>query len=234
MQGAELFLFVPSLLFFATTASYLDFRYRKIPNALVVRILAVSVILNSVFFSDFTNSGKMGIFFAFVIVSALISLLLWLVDFWKPGDVKFYTAMSTLIHPTSSSQFLTPLLCFLILSIAATVLEALVTRKFEFRPRFSPGMLLPVVISPFMASLGVSAFPIFFMLFFLGQKLEKLKVPIAAAALVAFLMSPARALQALASTFTFFLVSSIRFKGHLPSAPFISASFIYLLVWGGI
>ena len=61
----------------------------------------------------------------------------------------------------------------------------------------------------------------------------RFKVPIVAATAFAVFFSPETAFQSLLMTTVFFAVSSLKFKGHLPSAPFISVSFIYFLAMVG-
>ena len=225
-------LFFPSVLLFSLAASYTDIRLHRVPNSLIFRILAVSLFLNLLYFID-TGEGLL-VYLAFVAVSALASLVLYLVDFWKPGDVKFYTALSTLVHPTEFSQFLLPLLGFLLLSIAATIVEAAVTRKFRFDPKPSVGMLLPVAVAPLMPLLGVSSLAVIFVMFFIGEKVKRLKLPILAVFFISLLLFPLQAIKALLFTVPLFLASSFKFEGHFPSVPFISASFIYLLASGKI
>jgi Flp pilus assembly protein protease CpaA len=233
MPGAELLLFGPSMLIFTAAASLVDWKHHKIPNALVLRILAVSAVLNTVYFAT-REFGQLFLFLAFVAVSGAASVTLWLLDFWKPGDVKFYTALSTLVHPPQPSMFLAPLLGFIVLSVLATLLEALLTRKVEFRPEPKAGMLLPVALSPMIALLGISSLPAIFIMLFLGSKLDKFKTVIVAAAILSMAVFPAAALKSLAVAAVFFVLASFRFRGRLPSAPFISASFIYLVAIGKI
>ena len=232
MLSAEVLLFAPLLIFFSVIATYTDTKYKKIPNALILRIFASSFLLNLIYF--FSGNGQLLTYLAFILVSATVSIVLWLLEFWSPGDVKFYTALSTMVHPISASSFFLPLLVFLVLSIIVTVLEAIITRKFSFQINFSFGMLLPMALTPFLSFLGLSFIPLVFILFFFGSKFEKFKNTIIVLSILSFIAFPLSALKILAFTLMFFLANSLKFKGRMISAPFISVSFIYLLVFATI
>ncbi|MBR9689443.1 MAG: hypothetical protein GOV01_00915 [Candidatus Altiarchaeota archaeon] len=231
MLSAELLLFLPVIVLFSIIASYSDFKHKKIPNSLILRMLGVSIILNLVYFRK-TQLGNLFFYLIFVLVSLLVAIGLWLLDFWKAGDVKFYFALSTLVHPSNTSRFLLPLFAFLILSFVITLIEVILTRKFKFEPKFSIGLILPVVLAPFMEFLGASALPAVFLVYFIGTKIKKVLQIFAILTIPVLILYPQQAFSALLVTFGFFLLMSLKFEGETPSAPMLSASFIYLLVFG--
>lgn len=234
MLSASKIIFGPSLVIVSLIASYYDTKSKKVPNWLISKSLMISAALNIMFF---TMTRVPYLFIPFILnisISAVIALVLWLLDFWKPGDVKLYFTLSTFLHPFDTSLILQPLIIFIVLSIVVTVLEAAVLRNFEFKLRISRGMLLPVVISPIISFIGLNRLAIFFIFFLLGNRLKRFRTPILIGAILAFLISPFQVLRTLAFLSIFVLAGSIKFKGHFPSAPFISASFIYLLILEGV
>ncbi|MBR9680933.1 MAG: hypothetical protein GOU98_03865 [Candidatus Altiarchaeota archaeon] len=227
MQLAEILLFLPSILIFSIIASYTDMRSRKIKNTLIIRMLLVSFILNVFYFSK--NQGLL-FYLAFIIVSFLLALILWWFDFWKAGDVKFYFALSTFLHPKSTTLFLLPFLGFLAFSIIITVFEGILTKTIEFKLNFSWGLLLPVAAAPLISILGMNALVIVFSLYYVGSKLKIARKFMIYLAVFMFIVQPLNSIKALSASFLFFLASAFKFKGNLPSAPMISASFIYTLI----
>ena len=234
MLSASKLIFGPSAVVISLIASYYDIKSKKVPNWLISNSLIVSLALNIMFF---TTSRVPYLIFPFILnilVSAAIAIILLVLDFWRPGDVKLYFALSTFLHPFESGLILKPLMIFIILSIIATVLEAVLLRNFEFKLQLSKGMLLPVVVSPVISFIGINRLVIFFIFFLLGNRLKRFETPITVCAIMAFLISPFQVLRTLAFLSIFVIAGSIKFKGHFPSSPFISASFIYLLIFEGV
>ena len=182
------------------------------------------------FFMNFFDLSVFLKYLGFIFISFLIPFLLWHFDFWKAGDAKFYFVLSTMVHPTSSLT-LQPLIIFLILSVMVSLVESILNRTFEFKPSFNVGFLLPLVFVPFLSFSGY-IFPFSILLMLIGNKLRKFEVPIIIVSLVIFFMMPGQSLKMLVYPFLLFIFSSIKFKGHFPSAPFISVSFIYFLIFG--
>lgn len=231
MLSASKVIFGPSLVVVSLIAAFYDIRLKKVPNWLISKALVASAALNLVFFAT-ARSGYLFLpFIVGLLLASVVAVALWLLDFWKPGDVKLYFTLSTFLHPLDSGLFLKPLVVFIFLSILATLLEAAVLRNFSFKLNLNPGMLFPVALSPILSLVNINRLAVFFILFLLGGRLGRFKKPIIVGAALAFLISPLQVLQNLAFLSVFVLASSIKFKGHLPSAPFISASFIYLLVF---
>lgn len=227
MSSAKLVLFGPALLVFALAGSYFDIKQKKVPNGLVARIFLVSAILNAFYFFNVGSTSWLLFYLAHVAVSAGMALLLWWLGFWKPGDVKFYGAMATLLHPLDTSRFFHPFIGFLLLCIVATLVEAAVTGNWKFEPNFSVALLMPVALSPIMSFFSLNALVFLLLIMLLGRHLRKLKAPLLAFSAVALLLNPLKALGTLALSAGFFLASSIKFKGELPSVPFMSASFAF-------
>ena len=227
MQLAEILLFLPSVLLFSALASYTDIKEKKIKNVLILRMLLVSLILNLFYFS--TNKGFV-FYLAFVGVSTLLALILWWFNFWEAGDVKFYFALSTFIHPKSTTLFLLPFLGFLLLSILITVFEGILTKDIRFTFNLKWGLLLPVAAAPLVSILGMNSLVVIFSLYYIGSKLKLAKQFMIYLAFFMLLVQPLNSIKVLFASLLFFLASSFKFKGDLPSAPLISASFIYTLI----
>ena len=219
MLSAKLALLGPSVLLFSAAASYYDTKFRRIPNWLVARILIVSLLMNAILI--YGGAGLRPILLN-VLYSLVVSLLLWGVDFWAPGDVKFFFAMSTLV-----GDFFTPLVLFFATTLAFSVVESLVKRQFKFKPlSFSP-LLVPLIFSPLML-LSSKAFTVLAMVLIFHNFTLPLPV-LAPLILIYFFLWPGLILRAVLLSLAFGLVGSFEMRGELPSAPFFAVSFIYTL-----
>lgn len=229
MLNADDLLFGPAMLLLSGLGAYSDLREHRIPNWLVVIGLSSAFLLNVLYFTSSTTASLLD-YALFVFFSAAVSLALWLFDFWKPGDVKFYFTLSTFIHPPSFTDFLVPPAAMMAACLVFAFFEAVFMKKLEFKaPKFKINMLLPVAVSALASLVGLESIWIYVFFAFLGNKLKQLPKPlILAASLFSFIIGPWAALKALATSLVFVLLNSFKFKGEMPSAPFISISFIYL------
>jgi len=228
MQIAEVWLFLPSVLLFSAVASFTDAKFHKIKNSLILRMILVSLVLNAVYWVW----GQVNIltYLGFVIFSALASFALWWFDFWKAGDVKFYTALSTFIHPATLQAFTIPLVAFVTASLIITLVESFLTKSisFSFKPTWS--LLLPVAIAPVAPMIGINPLVVVIIFAYFAKSLKVSRNASIFLTLVAFIINPSIALKTAIASFLFFIASSFKFRGYLPSAPLISISFIYLLL----
>ncbi|MBR9679763.1 MAG: hypothetical protein GOU99_01790 [Candidatus Altiarchaeota archaeon] len=229
MLSAEAVLFGPTLVLVAISASITDYKYRKIHNSLIIRALLASLVLNVVYFLN--SDVVISTYLYFLAVSAAASLILWLIKFWKPGDVKFYFVLSSFLHPKFSSDFLMPFLVFAILSIIWIAVDVIKTKEVEFKFKFEPSTLLAVGLFPILASIGISFIVGILLLFLIGKKIKKMTNIIFLMAIASFLINPSGALQILCFVLLFSVINSFKFKGNLASGPLLSASFIYCLVF---
>lgn len=231
LLSAHEWLFGPSLILFSVLASISDLKEHKIRNSLVVKIFVTSLVLNLIFF--FSIQYPFQNLISYVIYQGyywVFSIILFLLDFWRAGDVKFFVAMASLLHPSNDFSFSLPFLVFFATSFVFVFVEGLLAKQIKFKFEISKKTLVPVILAPFFSGFRLSF--VFFILFSLVlvdmvPKIEQLAVP---GLIFALLVAPMKALAFLLAIFVFAAISSFKFEGVFPSAPFLSLGFLSTLI----
>ncbi|HDR53600.1 MAG TPA: hypothetical protein ENN60_02945 [archaeon] len=228
MLNATDWLFGPALIVFSLKGARYDLKHHRIPNSLIIRIFAVSFILNLVFFIKSASLLSFTTYLRYQAYYWAFSLLLFFLEFWKAGDVKFFTAMISLLHPSNDFYFTFPFLVFFAIASIFMFVEALTTRKISFRLKFSTLNLLPVIVAPFLSGFRlVSLVGVLVVIpFVISRRLPFIKSVTIPLTIIMLLLFPLNTLKILAFMAIYTLLASFEFEGYLPSAPFMSVGFL--------
>ncbi|MBR9681998.1 MAG: hypothetical protein GOV00_04345 [Candidatus Altiarchaeota archaeon] len=231
MLNASKLLFGPAIVLFSIIASWGDIKEHKIRNSLILRIFMVSFVLNLVYFIKMPLASGLLIYLWYQAYYWGFSLLFFFLNFWKAGDVKFFIAVASLLHPQTDAQFAIPLAVFFVGSLAFVFFEGLISKSIKFKFRFSKTTLLTIVIAPFLSNFT----PIFFVVAMIPMLLAKkfpaineFAIPLC---ILMFLLFPMNTLRLLGTLLLYATFTSFKFKGKIPSAPFISLGFILSILW---
>ena len=225
-------LFGPLFILFLGLASWSDFKEQKIYNSLVLRILILSVILNSLYF--FKLSVLRG-FLNYLIYQShyiAVSFFLYFLDFWKAGDLKFFIVIASFLHPQTSFQFILPFLVFFGTSFLFVIFEGVISKKIKFKFSFSKTTLLSVAVVPLMSFLGAFSLLGILIIALIVKKIPQLKELAIPILIFSFLTYPLNTLSFLVAILAFTIISSFKFEGNVSSAPFLSLGLLVSFILG--
>lgn len=78
-------------------ATYTDVKYGIIPNKLTIPLFVVGICLVSLYY--FLSSTFNFFYYVSIVIIFLLNYILWYLGLWAGGDVKLFTAISTLLVP---------------------------------------------------------------------------------------------------------------------------------------
>lgn len=232
MLSVTKFLFGPIFILFLSLASWSDFKEHKIYNSLILRILILSILLNLLYFFKLSILREFLNYLIYQGHYIAISFLLYFLDFWKAGDLKFFITIASFLHPQTSFQFIMPFIVFFGGAFLFIILEGVILKKIKFEFSFSKATLLPIITVPLMPFLGTFSLVFILLIAVMVKKFPRLKELSIPALIFSFLTYPLTTLGFLRAILAFTLISSFKFEGTVPSAPFLSLGLLISFIIG--
>lgn len=102
--------FLPTILALGIITSYEDIKEGKIRNKYICTAFSLGIIIHFILlYSGIIDLRYAGISFVFVIISIIIGVLIWLMNWWGAGDTKLFITYNLLIPITQYNNLSTPI-----------------------------------------------------------------------------------------------------------------------------